>query len=191
LICARLSHRVRGIAMPPHPDQAKWFTEEILPHERVLRAHLRGAFPAVRDVDDVVQESFLRVWRARAAQPVGLARAFLFRVARNLALDLVRRERVSPVTAVADPAALPVAAPEIGVETALAEAERLRLLGDAIAALPPRSRELIVLCKIDGLTHREAAARLGLAPKTVDEHIHRGLRRLGAELRARGLENYF
>ena len=177
--------------MPPHNDQTKWFTEEILPHERILRSHLRGAFPSVRDVDDVVQESFLRVWRARAAQPIGLARAFLFRVARNVAFDLVRRDRVSPVESVADVAALPVTGPDADAMDSLGEQERLRLLAEAIAALPPRSRELIVLCKIDGLTHREAAARLNIAPKTADEHISRGLKRLGAELRARGLEHYF
>ena len=177
--------------MPPHTDQARWFTEEILPHERVLRSHLRGAFPAVRDVDDVVQESYLRVWRARAAQPIGRARAFLFRVARNIAFDLVRRDRVSPVEAVVDVAALPAAATEADAGDPLVDRERLHLLAEAIDALPPRSRELIVLCKIDGLTHREAAARLGIASKTADEHVSRGLKRLGAELRTRGLEGYF
>ena len=48
-----------------------------------------------------------------------------------------------------------------------------------------------MLCKLQGLTHREAAARLGLAEKTVDEHLLRGLRRLGAALRARGLDGHF
>jgi hypothetical protein len=64
--------------MPPHIDQnplpapipARWFAEEVQPHEASLRAYMRGAFPMVRDVDDVVQESYLRVWRARAAQPI-------------------------------------------------------------------------------------------------------------------------
>jgi DNA-directed RNA polymerase specialized sigma24 family protein len=66
---------------PPDSDNARWFAEEVLPHDRALRGYLRGSFPAVRDVEDVVQESYLRIWRTRAAQPIRSARGFLFRIA--------------------------------------------------------------------------------------------------------------
>src|SRR5580693_2470646 len=59
-------------------EQIRWFTEEVHPHEPSLRAYLNGSFPTVRDLDDVVQESYLRIWQARAAYPIGSARAFLF-----------------------------------------------------------------------------------------------------------------
>jgi RNA polymerase sigma-70 factor (ECF subfamily) len=176
---------VRGIAMPPHPDQAKWFTEEILPHERVLRAHLRGAFPAVRDVDDVVQESFLRVWRARAAQPVRQARAFLFRVARNLALDLVRREARSPLVPVADPAALGVADERADAIAGLDDARRIELLTEAVGALPPRCREIFLLCQVEGRPQREVARQLSLSENTVAVQSARGLQRCEAFVRRR------
>lgn len=59
--------------MPPcDPETAHWFTEHVHPHDAQLKAYLRGAFPAVRDVEDVVQESYLRVWRVRdGADPLG------------------------------------------------------------------------------------------------------------------------
>jgi len=94
--------------MPPHTEQARWFSEEVLPHDPQLKAYLRGAFPSVRDVEDVVQESYLRVWCARATQPIQSTRAFLFRVARNLALDFVRHERASPIIALGSLNELPV-----------------------------------------------------------------------------------
>jgi RNA polymerase sigma-70 factor (ECF subfamily) len=106
-------------------------------------------------------------------------------------IDLLRRQRNSPVEAVADLAALPVADECPDAVECLTADEILQLLADAIAALPPRRREVMLLCKIHGLTHREAAGRLGLAPKTVDEHISRGLKQLGTELRTRGLETHF
>src|SRR5687767_3921161 len=59
-------------------DQSQWFADEVHVHESQLKSFLRGSFPAVRDVDDVVQESYLRIWKARAAQPIDSARAFLF-----------------------------------------------------------------------------------------------------------------
>src|SRR5438876_12279709 len=60
---------------------SRWFAAEVHAHERSLRAYLRGAFPSVRDVDDVVQESYVRVWKARLAHPIQSARSFLFQVA--------------------------------------------------------------------------------------------------------------
>lgn len=170
---------------------SRWFAEEVQPHEPMLRAWLRGSFPRKWELDDVVQESYLRVWRARTAEPIRSTRAFLFRVARNVVIDLLRRDRNSPVEAVADLATLPVADERPGAFELLSADERLQSLADAIATLPPRGRELMLLCKIHGLTHHQAAARLGVAPKTVDEHISRGLKQLGAELRARGLGTQF
>ncbi len=179
---------------PAHPlglSVSKWFTEEVQPHEPLLRSWLHSNCPVRSEVDDVVQESLLRVWRVRTAEPIHSAKAFLFQVARNVVIDLLRRQRNSPVEAVADLAALPVADERPDAVERLTADEILQLLADAIAALPPRRREVMLLCKIHGLTHREAAGRLGLAPKTVDEHISRGLKQLGTELRTRGLETHF
>ena len=172
-------------------DNARWFAEEVHPHDSRLKAYLRGSFPAVRDVDDVVQESYLRLWKARAVQPVRSARAFLFTVAKNVALALLRRHRPSPIDAVGDLGALDVLDEGPGVVDAVSTAEKIRLLVSALATLPPRSRDVIMLCKLKGLTHREAAAQLGIAEKTVYEHLLRGLKRLGEQLRRQGGSDHF
>lgn len=172
-------------------DHDRWFAEQVHPHDSRLKAYLRGSFPAVRDVDDVVQESYLRLWKARALHPVQSAQAFLFTVARNVALDLLRRNRNSPIVAVGDLSALPVLEEGPGVVGAVSAEEKVRLLAKVLATLPPRSRDVIMLCKLQGLTHREAAARLGIAEKTVDEHLLRGLKRLGEQLRRHGGADHF
>lgn len=178
--------------MPPPPlDHTRWFSEEVQPHESSLRAYLRGSFPAVRDVDDVVQESFLRVWRARAGQPVRSARAFLFRIARNLALDLVRRDRTAPVRTVRDFDALPVLAVGPDAAQAADENEKLALLADAIEALPPRCREVVILRKLEHIPQRETAQRLGLAEKTVEAQLARGLARIEEYIRHRGVRAWY
>jgi transmembrane sensor len=58
-------------------------------HEPSLRAYLRTQFPFAPDIDDVVQESFLRLWKARMGQPIRYAKALLFKVARNAARPFV------------------------------------------------------------------------------------------------------
>lgn len=168
-----------------------WFSAEVQPHEASLRAYLRDAFPAVRDVDDVVQESYLRVWRARATQPIRSARAFLFRIARNLALDRVRHDRASPFTAVRDSEALAVLDHDSDPARVIDDHTKLLVLADAIESLPPRCRDVVTLRKLQHLSQRETAARLGLAEKTVEAHLARGLARCEDYLRRRGVCGWY
>lgn len=177
--------------MPLHTDHARWFTEEVHPHDAQLKAYLRGTFPAVRDVDDVVQESYLRVWRGRAEGPIRSARAFLFTVARRLAIDGTRRSIASPIDAVDDLARLPVADLTANVNGDVEQRERVALLGEAIGRLPERCRAVLVLHKIQGLSRRETAERLGLAEKTVEVQTARALERCGKFLRRRGVAGLY
>ncbi len=172
----------------PASTAAQWFVTEIKPHEPVLRSYLRGAFPSVRDIDDVVQESYLRVWRARLHQPVRFSKSFLFQVARHIALDWVRRERVAPVVPVADVAALDFLDDRPGAAELASRQDELDMLICAFEAMPPRLREVIVLRKIDGLSQKEIAARLGLSELTVQGHVVRGLRRLELYFRRRSAD---
>lgn len=173
--------------MPPtNPDHARWFTEQVTTHEPSLRAYLRGSFPAVRDVDDVVQESYLRVWRARLSEPIRSTKSFLFQVARHLALDLVRRDRISPVETRSELERLPVAEDRPGVVESACTADELALLARAFEALPARCRAVMVLRQIDGLSQKEIAARLGMSVLTVQVHVVKGLRRIEAFFAAHG-----
>lgn len=172
-------------------DHTKWFTDEIQPHDAQLKAYLRGAFPTVRDVDDVVQESYLRIWRVRAAGPIHSAQAFLFTVARRLAIDGTRRRAASPIDAVEDLARLPVADDSVDVAGEAEQSERVAILGEAISQLPARCREVFVLHKIQSLSRRETAERLGLAEKTVEVQTARAMDRCGEFLRRRGVSGLF
>src|SRR5690606_9967980 len=82
--------------MPPRPDHARWFVEEVQPHEPALRSFLRRRFPTIRDVDDLVQEAYARLMQARESGAILKPRAYLFAPARNAAIDLFRgRQTVS------------------------------------------------------------------------------------------------
>src|SRR6188768_720441 len=89
-------------------EQTRWFTEEVQPHEKSLRAYVLGMFPSLPDIDDLVQESYARLIRAKKAGRINYARAFLFTTARNIALDFFRRRQVVTIHSVADMAELSV-----------------------------------------------------------------------------------
>ena len=167
-----------------------WFAEEVRPHEAALRGHLRQAFPAVRDVDDIVQESFLRAWKTRAVEPINSVRAFLFTVARRLALNTLDRQKTARTDFVGDMAALPVLSDGPGVAEQVGRREALSLLVEALATLPPRCREITVLRKLKSIPQREVAARLGLSEKTVEEQVARGMRRCKEYLGRRGVSRF-
>lgn len=168
-------------------NAARWFAEQVHPHDAQLKAYLRSSFPAVRDVEDVVQESYLRILRSRAAQPIHSAKAFLFKVARHVALNLVDRQRASPVIVVGDLSGLPVLDDRPGVVETVGKNEKLRVLVQALANLPPRCREIIILRKLKGVPQKDVAARLGIAEKTVEEQVARGVKRCEDYLRRRGV----
>lgn len=180
---------------PPDPNSprqeslhlSQWFVEEVQPHEPELRAYLRRRFPSLADIDDLVQETYARLVRARNAGAVSEARPYLFATARNTACDLFRRRRIVSFTPLADLEALSVVEDKPATGEALDRATEIEILHQAIAALPPRCREVLTLCKLYGLSHREVAKQLGISEHTVHAQVALGVLRCRDFLRASGL----
>jgi RNA polymerase sigma-70 factor (ECF subfamily) len=172
----------------PAENHAHWFSTEVQQHEPALRGYLRSAFPTL-EVDDVVQESYLRIWRARLARPIRSTKAFLFQIARHLAVDGLRRNS-TPLIASRDLAALAVIDDKPDAAEQLDYHERVAVLSDALAALPDRCREVVYLRKFRGLHQKEVAAQLGISVRTVESQFARGMRLCEAHLRRRGITGF-
>jgi len=172
---------------PDLADQAKWFAENLHPHRGPLRAYVRSAFPTLQEVDDVVQESYLRVIKAHAVHPIRFCKAFLFTTARNVAINLLQRQRINPLMPVADLASLAVLDEKADVSEATCTKEEIALLADGIDALPARCREVFVLRRIKGVSQAEIAAQLGISEQTVQAQVQRGVKACAEFLRRRGV----
>lgn len=113
------------------------------------------------------------------------ARGFLLRVARHVALDLLRRNRAAPSEEASECDDLPL--PDAATDDAAADrSERVRLLAGAIATLPAREREVFVLHRVRGFAPPEAAALLGLSERAVGLRADRAMKRCAGFLRRRG-----
>ena len=174
----------------PPPDDARWFAAEVQPHDAALRSWLRARFPALGEVDDLVQETYARVLQIRARDPLRQhsVKPLLFTTARNLAVDELRRRQIVPMYALpedADAKALADDAPGVG-ET-VSRRQELALLAEAIQALPERCRQILTLRKIYGLPQKEIAQKLGISEHTVEAQVGIGMHRCADYLRRLGL----
>ncbi len=161
----------------PSSDQARWFATEVQPHEAHLRRWLESRFPSVADHDDLVQESFLRLLNARSTGPIGNVRAFLFTIARNVALNHIRSRRRTHPAGVPEIDAVVLPDERADTPEAVARRQEIELLREALAELPERCREVFVLRRLRGLSQKDIAARLGIAEKTVENHSLLALQR--------------
>ncbi|MHA1523254.1 MAG: sigma-70 family RNA polymerase sigma factor [Alphaproteobacteria bacterium] len=157
----------------------------------LARAMLAGHASAA-DVDDVVQETFLRLWvrapqwRPRQAGTIGdqagspagaKISTWLHRVAANLCIDRLRKRTTVPLDAVADPQDTdpPV---DARLEAASAGAHVAR----AVAKLPPRQCLAITLCHMQELSNIEAAAIMEISIEALESLLGRGRRALRGAL---------
>lgn len=172
----------------PHSEaeKSRWFVDSVLPYESGLRRWIRSRFSAIKDVDDLVQETFSRIFKAYESGPVPNPQAYLFVVSRNLAINQLRRmnlecppesDRVDPMLLVDEMA---------GPFEATAHQEEIETLVGAIQSLPERCRQVMTLRKVYGLSQKEVAAKLGIAEHTVEAQVRIGMRKCTAILRRRG-----
>jgi RNA polymerase sigma-70 factor (ECF subfamily) len=145
-------------------------------HRAELLRFLRARTGNAAEADDLVQELWLRL-RRQSGGPIANGRAYLFRSANNLALDRARerqrrarRDRLwseSMQDGTSDEPVAPGAAPD---EALIEEEERQRFAA-AVAALPEAARRAFLLHKVEGCSHAEVAARLGISRSGVEKHM--------------------
>lgn len=149
---------------------------------RALWAYLSRVSGDRALADDLTQEAYLRFLRAGfTGESEEHRRRYLFRIATNLLTDHRRRRREVPTA----PEELPEGRPEIAAPAGDGGALR-RDLSRLLLALSPRHRQVVWLAHVEGASHREIAAALGVGEASVRLILFRARRKLAAELRRRG-----
>ncbi len=161
------------------PRAARALTARLTPRVLGYAARLLGDRT---EAEDVAQEAMLRLWRVAPdwRQDQAKVSTWLYRVVTNLCTDRQRariRRRAEPLED----------APEVvdgtaGAEAGLIEADRTRALAAALAILPERQRQAVVLRHIEGLTNPDIAAVMDIGVEAVESLTARGKRALAAIL---------
>jgi RNA polymerase sigma factor (sigma-70 family) len=163
---------------PADPETSRWFSQCLEPHEPMLRAWLSSRFPVLGDIDDIVQDAYIRVLRARESVTIESPKAFLYTTAQNIALGLLRQRKIRLHDSLAEFDLTDVLDEAIDIPQAVAHSQELQLLTEAIQSLPARCRQIITLRKIYGMSQKDVAARLGISEHTVEAQGTIGLRKV-------------
>jgi len=145
-----------------------------------LRRWLDARLRSSEEANDLVQDAFARLLGSSAQDGLRQPEAFLNRIVRNLLIDRSRRvaNRTPHVPIDESNELAERATQEDGIELVQMR-ERYRL---AVDALPPRTREVFLLHRVDGLGYKEIATQLGISIRTVEWHVGEALVRIGKEL---------
>lgn len=164
------------------PDGARQFADLLMPHLAASHNLARWLMRSPQDAEDVVQEAYLRAFRAFDGYRGGDARAWLLRIVRNACYAWLRQQRGARGGAadvdVAELADDPAAEPEARV---IRQADGA-LIRRALEELPAPYREALVLRELEGLSYKEIAAVVDVPLGTVMSRLARARRLLAAAL---------
>jgi len=139
------------------------------------------------DIEDIVQETFLRSYEAEMSQKIEHPRAFLLKTARNLALNHVDRSEHRLADSFDDLAGEDTLASSESVESQIESQEQMLLFCRAVRELPLQCRRAFLLKKVYGMSQREIAQYLDISESTVEKHIAKGILRCWNYLDAHGV----
>jgi len=149
-------------------------TRTFLDNSSFLKRFLRRILEHEQDVEDLAQEAYLKAFDAEQQQSIEHPRAFLFSVAKNLALNEMSRKS-KQITAYIEECQQPYGNDnDDSAESLLEGKQALGVYCEAVASLPSLSRQIYLLRKVHGLRHQEIADRLDVSLSTVEKHLRMG-----------------
>lgn len=150
-------------------------TATFVENNSFLKHFLVRYFSNAHDIEDVAQEAFLKSYQAELNKgSIEHPKAFLFKVARNIALKkLSKQSRIinENIEELCDSGVLL----EYSAESEVEASEALGKYCEAISTLPFKCREVFLLRKVHGLSHKEIAARMSLSISSVEKYLKKSL----------------
>jgi RNA polymerase sigma-70 factor, ECF subfamily len=162
-------------------DARERFEAQVMPHLDAAHRFARWLSGSAADAEDVVQEAFLRAFRAFASLRGGDVKAWLLTIVRNCHASAVRERRRVATAPLPEAADLPAPQTVPGPEGASIGADEQRLLGRLIAALPAEHREVLLLREVEELSYREIAQVAQVPIGTVMSRLARARAALRAQ----------
>ncbi|WP_179957630.1 RNA polymerase sigma factor [Exilibacterium tricleocarpae] len=145
--------------------------------ESSLKRFLYRFYSRTEDIDEMVQETFLRAFDVELGQEIKSPKAYLFRVARNIALRELSKKSRQLTDYLEESVDESILARVASIEEDVIAQQKLQQCCNAIADLPEQCRRVFLLRKVHACSHKEIAAQLGISVRTVEKHLAKGVDR--------------
>ena len=163
--------------------------ETFLAHRNAL-FRMIGRIVRPNEIEDIVQETFIHSYAASRNQQIHNPQAFMFRTARNLALNCVNRAEQRLNTSIEELDEFDFASDTDLLERQHHSEEMFVNFCRAVSSLPVHCRRVFILKKVYGLSQKEIASFLGISPSTVEKHIARGMTVTAEYLKTAGYTDF-
>jgi RNA polymerase sigma factor (sigma-70 family) len=156
-------------------ERAVWLSRNVLPFESLIRSRLRRKFIYGLEIDDVIQEMYERIASLPSLDAIKHPLRYASQTATAIVIDHMRRSRVISINAAGTLDQLDICAPEPSPEQQMEFREEIAAVAQFLAQLPERTREVLILRRVEGLSQQETADRLHISIKTVEKHMALGV----------------
>ena len=155
-----------------------WIAREIIPHEASIRSWLARRWSRVLNVEDVIQEAYCRVAGLESVAHIENPAGYFHRTAQSIATDMIRRAGIVTFTSLTQIEWSTVIDTDPPADRAIAASQELQRVNRLLSQLSDTHRRAIELRRIEGLSRKETAARLGVSEDALKKHIERGMHRI-------------
>lgn len=166
-----------------------WLTINFLPHEAELRRMLRRVCTGPAEIDDVVQETCYRILSMASLDGVRDPKPFVFRAAKNIVLDRIKRDAVVRIEAMANLEDLDIADTAPTPERIVFARSELKWAIGLVSQLPERCKAVFRARRIQGLSQQETAESLGLTDSVVEHEMMKGMRLMSEMISRHGVNH--
>ena len=143
--------------------------------ESELKYYLMRFFVSAQDIEDAVQETFLRACKVDEPEAIRSPRSFLFKVAKNFALSELAKKSNHLTTSLGDLQQLDVIDDRLSPEDEAEIEQKLAAFYNIAGSMPLQCQRVLIMRKVFGFSHKEISKRLNISVKTVENHLTRAL----------------
>lgn len=171
--------------MTNNKHKSNGLLEVFIAYRPTLKNMLRRIVPSA-DIDDIVQESFIRAHEAAVQKRIEHPKAYIYKTARNLALNFIAKKEYTTTSKLEDLAESDVYLEDRKKIDEVESKEKFRLFCSAVRDLPPQCRKAFIMKRVFGFSIREIALKLEISDSTAEKHVAKGVLRCADYLNENG-----
>lgn len=165
------------------PERVRWVAQFVIPAEPSVRLSLRKSGAEPDEIDDLIQDAYCKLAGLTSVENIEKPEAFFMQMVKNLRRDRLRRDKIVQFEEFTEVSASNVKGWGPSPEEEVSARHELSLVEAVLSDLPQRCRDIFTLKRIEGLSQRDIAKRLGVTESIVENDVRKAVKTLQRRLR--------